>query len=417
MYRNQKLGMEFKSSNAGGGDDSTTEADLKNVATELKKATDDVKRFAETAQTELKNLGDLTKETKQKCDESLLKMNELAARQTEIEQKFVRRTEDQTPQRKTLGQIVIENEEMKSKLLGVNKRGSVSFEVDTKTILSGSGTWGSTASGTNALVVADRQPLVPMPMRKMTIRDLVAPGTTSSNSVEWAVQTARTNNAGTVAENTQKPYSNYTWDLRNFKVTTIAHMVKASRQILEDAPGLQSTIDAEMEYGVALAEEAQLLNGDGTGANLLGLIPQATTYSAAFTVTDETAIDRLRLAILQSTLALYPVTGMVLNPTDWAKIEMTKDATGRYIIGNPLGGIQPLLWNIPVVESIAMSAGNFLTGAFKFGAQIFDRETINVLISTENVDDFEKNMISIRGEERLSFVVKRPLSFITGSLP
>ncbi|MDI8977993.1 phage major capsid protein, partial [Salmonella enterica subsp. enterica serovar Lubbock] len=41
-------------------------------------------------------------------------------------------------------------------------------------------------------------------------------------------------------------------------------------------------------------------------------------------------------------------------------------------------------------------------------AQIFDREDANVVISTENADDFEKNMISIRCEERLALAVKRP---------
>jgi len=251
----------------------------------------------------------------------------------------------------------------------------------------------------------------------MTVRDLVAPGETSSNAIEYAVQTARTNNAAVVAENTTKPYSNYTWNLVNFPVRTIAHLVKASRQILDDAPALRSIIDAEMRYGLSLAEEAELLYGDGTGAHVLGIVPQATAYSAAFAVTGETAIDRIRLAMLQGVLALYPMTGTVLNPTDWTKIEMLKDGMGRYLIGDPQGTVAPRLWGLPVVASIAMNAGTFLTGAFKYGAQIFDRMAIEVLISTENADDFEKNMISIRAEERLALVVKRPAAFITGNLP
>ncbi len=167
---------------------------------------------------------------------------------------------------------------------------------------------------------------VGLPMRQMTVRDLLAPGETTSNAVEFAVQVARTNNAAVVAENTTKAYSNYTWNLQNFPVRTIAHLVKASRQILDDAPALRSTIDAEMRYGLEFAEEAELLYGDGTGAHLLGIVPQATAYSAAFAVTGETAIDRIRLAMLQGVLALYPMTGSVLNPTDWTKIEMLKDS-------------------------------------------------------------------------------------------
>jgi HK97 family phage major capsid protein len=392
------------------------------------KALDDkvneVKGIAEQAVAEAKKGIDLSNSLKEKADLGLTEMNGLKTSMTgltsqlmEIEQKLARRPGGGgAVEQKSLGEIFVENEGVKA-LLDSTKRGRANVTIDTKTILSASGSWGATASVTNSLVAPDRQDLVSLPMRQMTVRDLVAPGQTSSNAIEYAVQVARTNNAAVVAENTTKAYSNYTWDLRNFPVRTIAHLVKASRQILDDAPGLRSTIDAEMRYGLEFAEEAELLYGDGTGVHLLGIVPQATAYSAAFAVTGETAIDRIRLAMLQGVLALYPMTGSVLNPTDWTKIEMLKDGMGRYLIGDPQGNIAPRLWGLPVVASIAMTAGTFLTGAFKYGAQIFDRMSIEVLLSTENADDFEKNMISIRAEERLALVVKRPAAFITGNLP
>jgi HK97 family phage major capsid protein len=376
----------------------------------------EVKALAEQAVEEAKKGIELSNSLKEKADLGLTEMNGLKSQLTEIEQKLARRPGgDAKDERKSLGSIVVDDEKVKK--LIESKRGSASLSIETKTILSASGSWGATASVSNSLVVADRQPMVALPMRQMTVRDLIAPGETNSNAVEFAVQVARTNNAAAVAENTTKAYSNYTWNLVNFPVRTIAHLVKASRQILDDAPALKSTIDAEMRYGLEFAEEAELLYGDGTGAHLLGIVPQASAYSAAFAVTGETAIDRIRLAMLQGVLALYPMTGTVLNPTDWTKIEMLKDSMGRYIIGDPQGTVAPRLWGLPVVASIAMTAGTFLTGAFKYGAQIFDRMAIEVLISTENVDDFEKNMISIRAEERLALVVKRPAAFITGDLP
>ena len=405
------------------GEGGAAEVDIKTLGAELKKSNDEVKKFAEQAHTEIKNLGKLTEETKSASDKALTDFNtktqEFDARIKELEQKGARGGGRDHVEQKSLGQIVVDSEDVKTKLLGSggSKRGSVSLTVERKTILSASSSWGSTASVTNSLVIPDRQPVVSMPMRQMTIRDLVAPGETSSNAVEYAVQVARTNNAAPVAENTTKPYSNYTWDLRNFPVRTIAHLVKASRQILDDAPALRSVIDAEMRYGLDYIEEVQMLYGDGTGQNLLGMAPQATAYSAAFAITGETAIDRIRMAMLQAVLALYPVTGTVLNPTDWTRVQLLKDAQSRYIIGNPQGDMQPRLWNVPVVESLAMTAGNFLTGAFKYAAQIFDRMEAEVVISTENVDDFEKNMVSIRAEERLAFVVKRPAALITGALP
>src|SRR5690606_29707971 len=126
------------------------------------------------------------------------------------------------------------------------------------------------------------------------------------------------------------------------------HYAKASRQILDDAAQLRTYIDGRLRYGLAFKEEAQLLNGDGTGQNLLGIVPQATAYSAEFTPDSATAIDTMRLAMLQAALAEYPATGHVMHPTDWARIELTKDAGGQYIIGVPQGTASPTLWGLPV---------------------------------------------------------------------
>jgi HK97 family phage major capsid protein len=63
-----------------------------------------------------------------------------------------------------------------------------------------------------------------------------------------------------------------------------------------------------------------------------------------------------------------------------------------------------------------MTVAHFLTGAFRLGAQIFDRLAIEVLISTEDGNNFSQNLISIRGEERLALAVYRPSAFIYGAL-
>jgi HK97 family phage major capsid protein len=71
---------------------------------------------------------------------------------------------------------------------------------------------------------------------------------------------------------------------------------------------------------------------------------------------------------------------------------------------------------LPVAESLAMAAGDFMTGAFRYAAQIFDREDATVLISTEDRDNFVKNMLTILCEERLALAVYRPQALIKGVL-
>jgi HK97 family phage major capsid protein len=251
----------------------------------------------------------------------------------------------------------------------------------------------------------------------MTVRDLLSPGRMDGSTLEYVKETGFTNNAAPVAENAVKPESSMKFDLVTTSAKVIAHWVKASRQILDDASQLQSIVDQRLRYGLAYVEEQQLLNGDGTGQNLLGIVPQASAYTAPITVSGATIIDQIRLALLQAELAEYPSTGIVMNPKDWTRVELLKDSQGRYIIGNPQGNAAASLWGIPVVTTPAMQEDKFLAGAFRLGAQLFDRWEARVEVSTENQDDFIRNMVTILAEERLALAVYRPEAFVFGNLP
>lgn len=356
-------------------------------------------------------------ELKEMTDKALSELGDVSTRLSDMEKRAARVKENGEEEQKSLGQLVIDSEEFKAGKLSGGSRGAIRIQADRAAITTANTTVGAGRSQGTSLVPGARVPgIFGLPERQLTIRDLILPGQTASNNVEYVKETGYTNNAAPVAETTAKPYSDLTFDMASAPVRTIAHLFKASRQILDDAPALRSYIDGRARYGLRFVEENQLLNGSGTGQNIHGLVPQATAFSPAFSAADETGIDRLRLAVLQVVLAEYPATAFVLNPIDWAKIELTKDAGGNYIIGNPQGSLTPTLWNLPVVSTQAMAAGEFLTGAFSYGAQIFDRMEIEVLLSSENDKDFETNMLSIRAEERLALAVYRPESFVTGDV-
>ncbi|EAA9303479.1 phage major capsid protein [Salmonella enterica] len=385
------------------------------VSAKLGEIMSQVKNFGEDVAKKMQAGETVTEELKQRTDESLTQMAELKERLTELEQKSARRQEEPPQMVKTLGQMVIESEAFEN--MSSSDRKGIRVQMSRKDLMNVTATTGTGASPTNSLTVADRIPgIIAPPERAMTIRDLLIPGETDSASMEFIQETGFTNKAAPVAEGARKPQSEITFDLKSAPVRTIAHIFKASRQILDDAKGLASYIDGRARYGLRFAEELQLLSGDGTGMNIMGIIPQASTFNPKVTLTSATAIDRMRLAILQSVLAEYPASGIVLNPIDWAAIELTKDGEGRYIIAQPVNGSVARLWGLPVVETQAMVRNNFLTGAFNMAAQIFDRMEIEVLLSTENEDDFARNMVTIRAEERLAMAVYRPEAFVTGQV-
>jgi HK97 family phage major capsid protein len=361
--------------------------------------------------------GEVSTELTGKVDKALNELGEATTRLGELEKRAAREREDVAAGPRDIGDIVVGSEKFKATDVSGGWRGSIRVGMERADITSGNTTVGAGRSAGTSLVPGARVPgIVAPPNRQFTIRDLLAPGRTSASSVEFVKETGFTNAAAPVAEGAQKPKSDLQFNLFTTPVRTIAHIFKASRQILDDAPGLASYINARGTYGLKFVEEGQILNGDGAGQNLDGILNQATAFAPAFSVANETGIDRLRLAILQVILAEYPASGFVLHPTDWAKIELTKDLGGNYIVGNAQSPIGPTLWGLPVVQTQAMAAGEFLTGAFNLAAQIFDRMDVEVLLSSENVDDFEKNMFTIRIEERLALAVYRPEAFVAGDV-
>ena len=63
-----------------------------------------------------------------------------------------------------------------------------------------------------------------------------------------------------------------------------------------------------------------------------------------------------------------------------------------------------------------MTVDKFLIGAFDLAAQIFDRQDATVEVSTEDADNFQKNKVTIRAEERLALAVYRPEALVYGDL-
>ena len=388
--------------------------EIEQINASLKAVSDQLKAHAERAEKEIKASAKLSEETRASVDKMLTVQGELQARLQAAEQLVAKMEQgggrEDAPL--SLGRQFVTGENFKAFAGQTSPRGRVDMTVNAAiTSLTT-----DTAGAAGDLVEKTRLPgVVALPQRRMTVRDLIAPGQMDGSTLEYVKETGFTNNAGMVSETVKKPESTLKFDLVTTSARVIAHYMKASRQILSDASQLASIIDNRLRYGLAYKEEQQLLTGDGTGQNLLGIIPQATAFSAPFDPAGtETVIDSLRLALLQSELAEFASTGIVLNPTDWARIELLKDTTGRYIIGNPQGTLAPTLWGRPVVATQAIKVDKFLCGAFQQGAQVFDRWQARVEVATENEDDFVKNMVTVLAEERLALAVYRPEAFVYG---
>lgn len=328
-------------------------------------------------------------------------------------------------QAKSLGDLFTSSDEFKALNGGRNganmpspymvNRADVTGLWGTKDIYSAlpSGTPGSFGS-------IQRDAIVVPPMRTRRVRDLFPTRTTTAAVIEYFRMTGFTNNAAAVAERdgaafAAKPQSSMAFAGQQAPVRTLAHWEAAHRNVLADEPQLRSIIDNELMYGLRLQEDTQILNGNGTGENLTGVLQTSgiQTYDWSAGAVGDLKADAIRRAATLSFLAYYEPTGVVLHPNDWEDIELSKDSNGQYLVAVSvaLGG-QPRLWRIPVVDTPAIAEGTALVGAFGTGAQLYDREQASIRISEQHADFFVRNAIVVLAEQRLALAVKRPEAFV-----
>jgi len=255
--------------------------------------------------------------------------------------------------------------------------------------------------------------ILPTLFKPLTVADLFASGVTTTNAIIYMVETLFTNAAAPVAEGIAKPESALTFSQVTEAVRKIATWLPVSEEMLEDVAQIASYIDARLSLGVKLAEEDQLLNGNGTAPNLKGILQRAGLAAAIPRVDPASNAD----VIYQQMMAIFTSSfimpdGIVMNPTNWATTVLSKTTTGEYIAGGPFSAVPAAtLWGLPVAVTPSMAAGTGLVGAFKQCGQVFRHGGIRVEASNSHQDFFVKNLVAIRAEERLALAVYRPGAF------
>jgi len=374
----------------------------------------EMKSWMEKANGEIESAKRIEGETKSAIESLATKAAELTDKCMELERKVSAGAEEGNGARElSPGEMLVKSDAFKLMQEGRSKYARIELKA---AIVN--------ATGQNQPLVADmRVPgIIADPNRILTIRDALPVGRTGSNLVQFTKENVFTNNAGpqaegspVVVENVTKPESGITFTLANAAVVTLAHFIPVSRQVLEDAPQLESYVNSRLTYGLKLEEEDQLLNGSGLSGNISGMLTSGNNVAYNRAATGDTAIDTLRKAITQAALAEYPVDTIVINPADWEGIELTKATDGQYITANPMNAMPAQLWGKRIVATNSIAAGTFLVGAFMMGAQIWDRMDAAVQISYEDGDNFKKNMATLLAEERLALTIYRPAAFIKGS--
>lgn len=253
------------------------------------------------------------------------------------------------------------------------------------------------------------------PFRPLGIRDVMPQFQTNTDLVVLTREASFTNNAAEVAQGALKPESAITFNKYNVPIETIAHWLKVSKQLTQDAPAVVSYIENRLKWGVEARVDQQLLIGNGTSPNISGLMDTGN-----YTVYTPTAGDNLISAINRAKYQLWAIgyvpDTVIVNPADWGaqEIERADGATGAYLYGLPglSSGMNP--FGLRVVISAAMPAGQFLVGNFAIATGVWNREGTTIEMGYVD-DDFTRNLITMLAETRLGLEVSVPAALLGGA--
>lgn len=289
------------------------------------------------------------------------------------------------------------------------------FESTPSIFQMGATTLDTTSGSGGPLIISDYQAgITPLLFKRLVVADLIASGTTDSNSITYMKETTFTNAAAPTTEGAAKPESTLVFAQVNDLVQKIAHFLPVTEEMLEDVAQIRSYIDARLRLGVQLTEEDQLLNGSGTPPAIRGILNRSGLTAAQARGTDTNADAIFKQITTIATTVFVDPDGIVMNPANWQTVQLAKDANGQYYGMGPFAAAQTrTLWGLRVVTTPTIVANTALVGDFGGSAQVFRKGGIRVEASNSHQDYFVKNLVAIRAEERLALAVYRPAAFGT----
>jgi HK97 family phage major capsid protein len=266
------------------------------------------------------------------------------------------------------------------------------------------------------IVLVEQQPLY--------VAQLLAPGQTDNTTIRYMQEDTFTNAATALAE--EGTYAEASWDLseQDASVVKIGVIGRVTDEIFADSAAIASYVNARLPFMVQAKEEYYLLNGTGLNNQVKGLF-NVTGIQTEAAGASPNPIDAIHKAITKiRSVGFYEPDAILVNPTDWQNLKLTKDANGQYLAGGPfvgqygVGGYSNvmMLWGLPCVATTAVTQGTALVGAFRLGAQLFRRQGLTIESTNSDASDFANGRIAIRVTERLALATYRPTAFcsVTG---
>ncbi|WP_185973096.1 phage major capsid protein [Aeromicrobium piscarium] len=222
-------------------------------------------------------------------------------------------------------------------------------------------------------------------------------------------QVGRDNQAAIVPAGEAKPTSIYSAGPKQGSLQVFAHMSEPIDQyLLSDVSTLSNFLQAEMLYGLQVAVEDEVLNGDGSAGHLTGLL-QTSGIQVQTPAAD--ALTTLRAAATKIEVLGFNANAFVLNPLDWEAIETARNSSGSFDLGGPVDRAARTVWGTQVTLSTRLPQGTGVALDTQVVSVDYDSTGVKFEAGTVG-EDFLRNQIRFRNEGRFGVAVYQPAGVV-----
>ena len=309
--------------------------------------------------------------------------------------------ETEKPKAKSLGEAFVEH----VKNTEINKKSfrvvAPEYKAATDVLKSPAGAVDFATTFDKKVVEAARTPLV--------VRDLFGAEQISGSTLVYLVEGAIEGAPAATAEGIKKPQVHFADPTpKTVSLSKIACHIKESDEYIDDFPFLASAVNGRLLYHLGLVEQNTLVSSLlGTS----GILSDTTSWDGSSTATDIAELI-LKAAMDVQESSGFPADAIVMNPAIWYSLRVAKNGDDDYYGGGFFGAQNiPNLWGIPVCVTTAVTDEQIIVGAFKTCGSVVSKGGVSVEATNTDQDDFVKNLMTIRAEERLALAVRRPAGF------
>ncbi len=211
-----------------------------------------------------------------------------------------------------------------------------------------------------------------------------------------------------VAEGTAFPESTAKWETVTISLKKVGDTLPVTAEFFEDEAMFAAELNMFLDTNVRIKRNDQIVNGDGTGNNLTGIVSSVTAFSAAASGISDASIYDLIVKVSEAITKPYGSKYMpdfaLMNIVDINKMKLKKDANENYILPPFVDRDGQVVSGILILEENTITANTMVLGDRRF-ARIYEKS--GIALSRGMVDaQFTEDMETLKARTRLLFLIR-----------